>query len=95
MSLVRDQTTEATLTANAATEWPRVPGSGIYLEAGTYELIWNLYTVGWGAYWSVGCRVGAEQNQVIAGSANSNSWNRPSDDHGAVRPVRHADRESR
>uniref|UniRef100_UPI000AF4B8B1 hypothetical protein n=1 Tax=Rhodococcus hoagii TaxID=43767 RepID=UPI000AF4B8B1 len=77
VSLVRDQTTEATLTANAATEWPRVPGSGIYLEAGTYELIWNLYTVGWGAYWSVGCRVGAEQNQVIAGSANSNSWNRP------------------
>lgn len=77
VSLVRDQITEATLTANAATEWPRVPGSGIYLEAGTYELIWNLYSVGWGAYWSVGCRVGAEQNQVVAGAASSNSWNRP------------------
>ncbi|MBM4468151.1 hypothetical protein GS502_01270 [Rhodococcus hoagii] len=77
VTLLQNQITEATLTANAATEWPRVPGSGIFLEAGTYELIWNLYSVGWGVNWSVGCRVGAEQNQVIAGSANSNSWNRP------------------
>ncbi|MBM4626647.1 hypothetical protein GS453_14770 [Rhodococcus hoagii] len=77
VTLLQNQITEATLTANAATEWPRVPGSGIFLEAGTYELIWNLYSVGWGVNWSVGCSVGAEQNQVIAGSANSNSWNRP------------------
>ncbi|NKS97510.1 hypothetical protein GS498_09865 [Rhodococcus hoagii] len=77
LTLARDQITEAILTANAATEWPRVAGSGIFLEAGTYELIWGLYTVGWGAYWSVGCRVGDEPNQVVAGAASSNSWNRP------------------
>lgn len=72
----RDQITEATLTPNAATEWPRVPGSGIYLEAGTYELIWNLYSTGWGVYWTVGCRVGASENGVIAGASSSNVWNR-------------------
>lgn len=76
-TFVQGQITEAPVTPNDVAEWPRVPGSGIWLEAGTYELIWNLYTTSWGIYWSVGCRVGGDENQVIAGSANSNSWNRP------------------
>lgn len=75
-TFVQGQITEAPVTPNIAAEWPRVPGSGIWLEAGTYELLWNIFTTGWGMYWSLGCRVGAEENQSMVVGASTNSWNR-------------------
>ncbi len=75
-TFTRNTITEATLTPNTLAEWPHVPGSGIYLEAGAYQLIWGLYSVGWGTDWQVGARFGGAENQQLILGTSGNSWNR-------------------
>lgn len=76
MPVTRNTLLEATLTPSDLAEWPRVPGSGIYLEAGTYQFIWNLYSPGWGTDWSIGVRIGSTENSQIFLGTTSNAWNR-------------------
>ncbi|ADD80792.1 gp006 [Rhodococcus phage ReqiDocB7] len=67
--------TEAVLEPNAVAEWPRVPGQGIFLKAGTYTLNWQLYSTGWGTDWRVACDVGGTLNEAMVLGTSGNTWN--------------------